>query len=228
MQGDAPDNARATEAMIDRLSRAAGPVRPLPPPWKRVPGWLALALGFAVAMIWAIGPRPDLAERMVDARFLFEQGAALATAIAAAIAALALTVPGMGRGWRLLPVLPGALWLGTLGLGCLRDWAAMGPEGLRLSPDPACFAFIALVGSLPVVVLYMMLRRGVPLAPRLTLALAVLASAAIGNFALRFFHMQDAALMVLVWQVGSVMLMAALAALAGRRLLRWSDSGLPA
>jgi len=49
----------------------------------------------------------------------------------------------------------------------------------------------------------------------------VLAAAAIGNFGLRLFHTQDAALMVLVWQVGSVALLAALAGLTGHRLLRW-------
>ena len=95
----------------------------------------------------------------------------------------------------------------------------MGPEGLRLTPDPACFGYIALIGSLPALVLLLMVRRGVPLAPRWTLALAGLAAAGLGNFALRFFHMQDAALMVLVWQVGAVALLAGLAGLAGRRLL---------
>jgi len=33
--------------------------------------------------------------------------------------------------------------------------------------------------------------------------------------------MQDASLMVLVWQVGSVALLTTLSALGGRRLVRW-------
>ncbi len=215
-----------TEDLIDRLARDAGPVRPLAsPPW-RVLGWLAVALGFAAAMVWAIGPRPDLAERLTEARFLIEQGAALATAVAAALAALALTLPDASRAWRFLPVIPGAAWLATLGIGCARDWAQMGPDGLRLTPDPECFVYIVIIGSLPLLVLVLMLRRGVPLRPSWTLGLAALAAAAIGNFALRLFHMQDAALMVLVWQVGAVALIAALAALCGRSILRWP--GLPA
>ncbi|MCC5984273.1 MAG: DUF1109 family protein [Rhodobacteraceae bacterium] len=218
---DKEQSQGATDALIARLAREARPLRPLAHPLRRALGWAVLALAFAAAMVWAIGPRPDLAERLGDARFLFEQGAALATGLAAAVAALALTIPGAPPLWRLLPVVPGALWLGTLSLGCLRDWWALGPEGLRLTPDPACFLYIALIGSLPGLVLYLMLRRGVPLAPRLTLALAALAAAGLGNFGLRFFHMQDAALMVLVWQVGSVALIAGLAGLAGRGLLRW-------
>ena len=215
-----------TDALIDSLARDAGPVRPLRSPLRRIWGWLAIALGFAGAMVWAIGPRPDLTERMLEARFLLEQGAALATAIAAAMAALALTMPDAARIWRWLPVVPAMVWLGTLGLGCLRDWAQMGPEGLRLTPDPECLVYIALIGSLPLLALVLMLRRGAPLRPSWTLALAALAAAAIGNFALRLFHMQDAALMVLVWQVGAVALIAAIAGLCGRAVLRWP--GVPA
>ncbi len=215
-----------TDALIDSLVRDAGPVKPLQPPLRRIWGWLALALGFAGAMVWAIGPRPDLAERLFEARFVLEQGAALLTAIAAALAALALTVPDAPRFWRWVPALPAAAWLGTLGLGCLRDWAQMGPAGLRVTPDPECFVYITLIGSLPLLALVLMLRKGAPMRPSWTLALAALAAAAIGNFALRLFHMQDAALMVLVWQFGAVALITAIAGLCGRSVLRWP--GMPA
>ena len=215
-----------TDVLIESLALNAGPVRPLPSPARRIWTWLAIAMGFALAMVWAIGPRPDLAERLLDTRFLLEQGAALATAIAAALAALALTMPDAARIWRWLPVLPAGAWLATLGLGCLRDWAVIGHDGLRLTPDPECFVYIALIGSLPLLALVLMLRKGAPLRPSWTLALAALAAAAIGNFALRLFHMQDAALMVLVWQVGAVALIAAIAGLCGRAVLRWP--GVPA
>jgi len=43
----------------------------------------------------------------------------------------------------------------------------------------------------------------------------------IGNFGLRLFHSQDVSLMVLVWQVGAVCVLAAMAALAGRYVLNW-------
>jgi hypothetical protein len=194
---------------------------PLASPWRRTLNWLVVALAFAAAMVWAIGPRPDMAERLTETRFLYEQGAALATAIAAVVAALALTMPDASRLWRLAPVIPGAAWLGTLGVGCFRDWSQMGPQGLLLTPDPACFGYIAIIGSLPLLVLVLMLRQGAPLRPNWTLGLAALAAAAMGNFALRLFHMQDAALMVLVWQVGAVALFAATAALTGRSVLRW-------
>ncbi len=78
---------------------------------------------------------------------------------------------------------------------------------------------IALTGSLPALALVAMLRRGVPGRPRFSLAMAALAAAAIGNVGLRFFHSQDAALMVLVWQTGSVALLSLAGCLVGRTVL---------
>ncbi len=66
-----------------------------------------------------------------------------------------------------------------------------------------------------------MLRRGAPLSPHTTTALGGLAAAGLGNFGLRLFHSQDASLMVLVWQVGTVFILTAMAAWAGHYLLNW-------
>jgi hypothetical protein len=66
-----------------------------------------------------------------------------------------------------------------------------------------------------------MLRRGAPLTPKITTALGGLAAAGLGNFGLRLFHPQDSSLMVLVWQMGSVLLLTLLCGMAGRLLLRW-------
>lgn len=208
-----------TEDLIASLAGDPVRVRLLPPPWRRAGIWLLVALPYMAAVIWAMSPRPDLAAQLASPRFLAEQGAALATAVAAAVAAFALVTPGANPRLHWLPVVPGALWLSTLGLGCVADW--LGPRGLRLTPEPECLFYIALIGSLPAIVFVAMLRRGAPLFPCSTVAMAALAAAAIGNFGLRLFHMQDAALMVLVWQVGSVLLLAMLAGMFGRGVLRW-------
>jgi hypothetical protein len=52
--------------------------------------------------------------------------------------------------------------------------------------------------------------------PHAAVALAGLAAAGLGNFGLRLFHAQDASLMVLVWQFGSVAVLTGLAGSAGR------------
>jgi hypothetical protein len=54
-----------------------------------------------------------------------------------------------------------------------------------------------------------------------TTGLATLAATALGAAALRIFHTQDVSLMLLIWQFGSVALLAGVGFFVGRRFLRW-------
>src|SRR5262249_59465207 len=105
------------------------------------------------------------AAKLGDPRFLVEEIAALLTGITAAVAALATTIPGFDRRIVLLPVLPLAIWVGSLGQGCLQDWIELGPNGPSLRPDWICFPSIVLVSAAPAVVMAVLLRRGRPFAP---------------------------------------------------------------
>jgi hypothetical protein len=217
-----------TDDLIAELVSGAAAVRPLPSPWKRALIWLAIALPFVALVVWLKSPRPDLAALMQDPWFVLGQGSAAITAICAAIAAFSLVIPGASPRWIWAPVLPGVVWLSTLGLGCVADWLAQGADGLRIVPEFECFAYISLIGSVPAIAFLQMLRAGAPMAPRATMFLAVLAAAALGNFGLRLFHVQDAALMVVVWQMGSVAILASGAAALGPRLLNWAHVSAPA
>ncbi|MBI3706156.1 MAG: DUF1109 family protein [Proteobacteria bacterium] len=183
--------------------------------------WLVIALLYVVVVLLIMSPRADLAEKLVDSRYQIEQLAALATAVAAAISAFTSIVPGRSRAYSLIPLLPLIVWLGSLSQGCLQDWLRIEADGFDLRPDWVCFPSIALVGAVPASAMVIMLRRGAPLSPHATAALGALAAAALGNFGLRFFHPQDASLMVLVWQFGSVALMSATAGWFGRRVIDW-------
>lgn len=210
-----------TRQLIDRLAGGLAPARPIASPARQLGDWLGISLPFVAFVVIMMSPRADLMSKLAETRFLLEQGAALATALTAAVAAFAMVVPGRRRWLPVLPLVPAGLWITTLGAGCLADYWRAGAAGLRLSPDAACLGYVALIGSLPALTLVIMLRRGAPLAPRRTVFFAVLASAALGNFGLRFFHLQDAGLMVLFWQFGSVLLLSTLAGLCGPRFLCW-------
>jgi len=212
-----------TETLIRRLADTAEPVTRLSPPLVRLAHWLALGVPYVALVVLVMSPRPDLAAKFADPSYIVEQLAALATGIAAGFAAFASVVPGFDRRMLLLPLPPFFVWLGSLALGCVQSWVQVGPAGLSIRPDWFCFPAIVLVGMIPAISMAFMLRRGAPLTPHLTTALGGLAAAGIGNFGLRFFHPQDASIMVLVWQVGSVMLVAALAACAGRYILNWES-----
>lgn len=213
-----------TARLIEDLAHGLVPTRPLPPAWRRTARWLSLSLPFLALVVFVVSPREDLAAKLTDARFLIEQGAALLTGVVAAFAAFVSTIPGSNRKLLLLPLMPLAIWLATLGKGCLDSWVRSGPEGLSLQPDWFCFPAIVMVGSLPAIAIVTMLRRGAPLMPCTTIALGGLAAAGLGDFGLRMFHPQDASIMILVWQVGSVLVLTALAGCAGRRLFNWQST----
>ncbi|HLO76973.1 MAG TPA: NrsF family protein [Magnetospirillum sp.] len=208
-----------TDKLIEALAADARPIRPLAPLSRRVTAWLAVALSAVAMVVGLMGLRPDLAGKLSEAMFALQQVAALGTAIAAAVAALAAGVPGERR-WKLwLPSVPLAVWLGSLGHQCWQEWLRLGSHGMEFHPDFACVPGIAMVGLVPAVAMVVMLRRGAPFHPRTMMALGTLAAAALADFGLRLFHAADAALMVLVWQMGTVVLFTAVAGLAGPTVL---------
>lgn len=216
----------SSEALIEALASDARPVRRLRSPVLRTVLWLALSSVWVAFIISTTGLRPDLAAKLVDARWLVEQGAAIATALFAAIAAFCTVIPGRSRWERAIPLAPLGLWLLVLGIGCYEVWARYGMDGLVLVPDWACFPYIVTIGIGPAIVAVVMLRRGAPVTPGLALALGALASAALADFGLRLFHAQDASLMVLFWQVGTVLLLTAFGGAIGKSLLKWRKPNL--
>ena len=62
----------------------------------------------------------------------------------------------------------------------------------------------------------------------MTLALAVLAMAALANFVLRLFHLGDVSIMVLFWHLGSAAVLSVIAAWFGPYVLRWRHDERPA
>jgi len=207
-----------TGKLIRVLAETAGPVRPLARPWRRTVAWLMTAVLYTALVLLVVSPRPDLATKLLEPRFAIEEVAALGTGISAAVAAFTTIIPGYDRRALLLPIIPAFFWLGSLGERCIEQW--MG-DNLTLKPDWFCLPAIVLIGAIPAIVMVAMLRRGAPLTPHLTATLGGLATAGLGNFGLRLFHAQDGSLMVLVWQVGAVLVLAALAGSAGPLLLDW-------
>jgi hypothetical protein len=169
-------------------------------------------------VVLVVSPRADLIEKFSDNRFFVEQAAAIATGISAAAAAFSTVIPGHSRKATLLPFLPLAVWLGSLLQG---TWQQFRLDSLLFQQEWVCFPAIVLVGSVPAIALICMLRRGAPLMPCTTIALGGLAAAGLGDFGLRLFHPQDASLLVLVWQFGSVAILTGLAGCAGRYVLNW-------
>lgn len=209
-----------TDRLIASLTENPDPVRRLPSPWARTAVWFAMAVPYVAVIVMVMAPRDDLAVKFTDFRYLVEQIAALCTAIGAAVAAFQSIVPGYDRRFLLLPLVPLSVWLASVGEGCVEAWLR-GGVFQDFTSDFLCIPSITLVGTLPAVVMALMLRKGAPLWPHTSAALGGLAAAGLGNFGLRLFHGQDASMMVLVWQVGTVFMLTMLCGWAGRLLLDW-------
>ncbi len=211
-----------TEDLVGVLARGAEPVRRLAHPAWRAAAWMSASVVYVTALLWVVGLRDDLAGKLAEPRFLIEIGAALLTSMMAAAAAFCSGCPGRPLWERFAPFPFLAVWLASLGEGCWRQWVKTGPDGFVVGVDLTCFQSIVAVSILPAVVILLMIRQGAPIAPMSTTGLAILAATALGAAALRFFHTQDVSLMLLVWQFGTVALLAGTGFLCGRRFLRWS------
>ena len=212
-----------TPELIDRLSVSAPPVRRLRPPLLRAALWLLLAGLVLLALAAVYGGRPDLALRLRDPSFAIALAGSLATGILAAIAAFYLSLPDRSRLWLLLPAPALALWIATIGYGCLTDWVSIGPGGVRLGSTLECFATLV-IASLPLsVALLVMLRHAARLHPTMVGMTGGLASAGIAATALSLFHELDATVMVLVWHLGAAALIVALGGIFGRRMFDWTS-----
>ena len=209
-----------TDELITRLSADLRPVHRLAPPLRRAAAWLAFAFVLiAGAVVWH-GPRPDLAERMVDVQEMLQWIASAATGVLATIAAFQLALPDRSPRWVLLPLPAAVLWVGTLGFGCLADLLRIGPQALVPGMSWGCMGFILglgipLSGSLVWVLRYAAGIRPLPVA-----AMGGLAGAALSAAGLWLFHELDGAAEALVWHVGMTLIVVGLFLAFGRG---WED-----
>lgn len=215
-----------TSDLIDTLVDCATPVRRLRSPLTRAGLWLlfaALVLGLIAV---AHGVRPDIWERLRQPVFVIGMSGALATGILAAIASFKVSLPDGSPWWLLLPLPTLALWVSTIGYGCLTDWVSMGPNGVRMGEAVRCFATLLLTSVPLSVAMLVMLRYAASLRPTKVSMMGGLAVAAMTSFALSLVHDLDATVMILVWNLGSAALIAGLGGLFGRSMFTWIASRL--
>jgi hypothetical protein len=156
-----------------------------------------------------------------EASFLASVGGALGMAVLAAVAAFLMSLPDRSRYWVLLPVPALALWISTIGYGCLTNWVHMAPDGMRLGETARCFATLVLTGVPLSLLMLVMLRHVAQWRPTASACMGALATGGFAAGALSLLHDLDASLMVLVWNIGTVVLFISLAGTAGPRMLRW-------
>lgn len=207
-----------TDDLIGRLAGELKPVRRVAPPWVSALAWLGLALLLVAGVVALHGFRHDIAARLMLMEERINLLAALATGIAAAIAAFQLALPDRDGRWALLPVPFALVWLSGLGWGCLRDFVEHGWPALTTSFG--CMAFIIGFGLPLTAAIVWMARHAAPIRPDPVAALGGLAAAALASVGLSLVHHLDAAAMVLIWHGVSIALVTLLARWFGGRAMR--------
>ncbi len=211
-----------TDSLIDQLTRRAKPVRPLASPLLRTLAWATAAVALVALVSASMGWHPGLSRQMAQAPKLVEWIASLLTGLLAAYAVFQISVPGRSPSWAWLPALPLAVWLASIGWGCVADfnnlgWAAFAYE----SQSSECARAITAV-SIPLgITLLVMVRHAGAVKPAPTAMLATLSAAAMASAGVSLVHEGETSLMVLLWHLGVVALLSLASLTMGRRLFGW-------
>lgn len=211
-----------TRALIDQLAARAGVARPLLSPMKRTVAWIAVALVLIMVMVASIGLRAHLRTALLEPAEGIGWIGSVLTGIFAAYAAFQISVPGRSPSWAWLPVLPMALWLTGIGIGCLNDFAEQGAAAFAFETHSGECARAILLMSLPLTLaMVIMVRHAGVVRPAPTAMLAALSAAALSSAGVSLVHAGENALMVLVWHFGAVLALSLLSVALGGRVFSW-------
>ncbi len=213
-----------TSELVDSLVSDMKPVRRLRPPIVRASCWLLIAMLMLGMAALGHGVRPDLMEKLRQLTFAIGIAAAMVTGVLAAMASFIVSLPDRSRKWLLLPVPPLAIWISTIGYGCLTNWISIGPDGVSLGESARCFATLVLVSTPLSLLLLLMLRYAAYFSPEPVAMTASLAVAAMTAIALSILHPLDATIMVLMANIGILGLLLIVSGVWGRRLFEWIGS----
>jgi hypothetical protein len=208
-----------TQSLIDRLVADARPVRRLRSPALRAVLWLGSALLVIALLTLLFGLRADFAAAQRQPGFIQGLAASVATGLLAALAAFMAGLPDRSRLWALLPVPAAALWLASVGYGCLTNWVGITDGALAPGEVASCLATLAL-SSVPLsLVMFAMLRRTSRFRPTASLCCGSLAVAALSSTALVLLHPFDASALILAWTFGAAAAIWGADMLVGRLVL---------
>lgn len=207
----------------DLISLIAADARTEPPPAPVLALALPLTLAASMAgLVLSLGLRPDLAVALADPWVVAKGLLPLALGGVGLVLALRLARPVAAPG--ALPLLVAAL--GVLAALSLAAALVVTPAAQwarhALSPSAVvCVLTIPAMSALPLAAMLAALRRGAPVRPSRTGAVAGLAA---GGLATALYSLQcteDNPIFFVLWYGVAMALVMAAGGLAGRRLLRW-------
>ena len=207
---------------IGALARDLRPVKPVLHPLVSAVIWTAASMALIATGVALSKIRPDAGKFLADRIAVGEVAIAAVTAILAAIATFQVAIPGRNPLWAWMPILSAALWLAWLGVGCWRDFVALGSLDPRAETSASCLKFIAAFGMPAMLAAMVLARHGFALSPVKVSLLAGLAGAAAADVGLAAIDHPHAPLTSLIWHGGAAIFLIGAAALLGPVWMRRS------
>ena len=213
--------APQVDALIDKLTAEAHPVRPLRAPSVRALAMLSASAVAGLLAIILLGDMQQLLARYAgrEALMWLEMAAMLATGMLAVTGAFFVSIPGRSKRWTLAPILPLIAWLLLSGLGCYADLMGSGSSVSGIGHSLDCLVFILAVGLPLGALLIWRLSRAAPIEPLPVALLGGLGAAALAAFLLQFFHPFAVTFIDLAVHIAAILLLVGAAALLNRRAL---------
>jgi len=187
--------------------------------------WIAIAGGAIVAtliFLLGVGPRPDIAAALETPRFLYKYVLTLTLLASAVGLMLHLARPGaVPAGWLAALAIPPALLVASVIAEIFLVPSPAWSMNLMGKNAVVCLVVIPLLSAAPLAAVMWTLRDGAPTHPVLAGAVAGLVAAGIGA-TLYATHCQDDSLFfIAAWYGLAIMMVTAVGAFLGARLLRW-------
>jgi hypothetical protein len=213
-----------TEDLIRGLADEAGNTPPAQGPFERLSFRLALPVSAAIAVLsafavvaFAIGPRPELIDMALTWTFQFKVVAMLLLAGGAGFLVRNATVPGLST----VPtraLLPASLFL-LVGLAF--DPSGFPLTGAKALSIPTGMGAVVLASMPALLIVLVGMRRGAPTRPVRAGALAGLLAGSFGGLAYTIACINDGAAFVALWYTLAIVIVSAIGAALGPRLLSW-------
>lgn len=206
------------DPLIDKLCSELKPVKKLRHPCCCILTWAVIVFGLLGAMIWYLGLRYDLNDRLHDPVFLFEMLMALVMGISASLCAFWMRVPDMRGCCWMIPV-PFTL------LGAFTLWTLIRlMTGTVVMPELEfhhCMQEGLLMMAVPAVLMFIAVMQGCTTRPILMAAMNGLSIAALGYIALRLTCASESIGHILYTHLLPYIALGAVAGFLARKLYKW-------
>lgn len=187
--------------------------------------WIAIAGGAIVAtliFLLGVGPRPDIAAALETPRFLYKYVLTLTLLASAVGLMLHLARPGaVPAGWLAALAIPPALLVASVIAEIFLVPSPAWSMNLMGKNAVVCLVVIPLLSAAPLAAVMWTLRDGAPTHPVLAGAVAGLVAAGIGATLYATHCQDDSPFFIAAWYGLAIMMVTAVGAFLGARLLRW-------